>query len=91
MHSSQVAIVTPRPVGCRAVAMGDERLERCSTWAQAVSSQPHGAFSFPVISAARPGAWVAMGEAIIHMLISYGWLVDRRTGDSGIVEGCNFG
>ena len=91
MHSSQVAIVTPRPVGCREVAMGDERLERCSTWAQAVSRQPHGAFSSPMIRAAWPGALVAMEQAVYHMLISYEWLVDRRTVDSGIVEGGNFG
>ena len=80
MHSYQVAIVTPRPVGCREVAMGDERLERCSTWAQAVSRQPHGAFSFPTIRAARPGALVSMGQAVIHMVTSYGRLMDNRTG-----------
>ena len=91
MHSSQVAIVTPRPVGCHEVAMGDERCERCSTWSHAVSRQTHGASSFPTIRAARPGALVAMGQAVIHMLISYGWLVDCRTGDSGVVEGGNFG
>ena len=91
MHSSQVAIVTPRPVGCRELAMGDERLERCSMWAQAVSRQPHGAFSSPMIRAAWSGALVAMEQAVYHMLISYGWLVDRRTGDSGIVEGGKFG
>ena len=91
MHSSQVAIVTPRPVGCREVAMGDERRKRCYTWTHAVSRQSHGAFSFPMTEAARPGALGAMGQAVIHMLISYGWLVDRRTGDSGVVEGGNFG
>ena len=90
MHSSQVAIVTPRPVGCHEVAMGDERCERCSTWSHAVSRQTHGASSFPMIRVARPGALVAMGQAVIHMLISCGWLVDRRTGDSHCVEGGNF-
>ena len=91
MHSSQLAIVTPRPVGCHEVAMGDKRLERCPMWADAVSRQLHGASSFPMIRAARHGALVAMEQAVIHMLISYRWLVDRRTGDSGIVEGGNFG
>ena len=93
MHSYQVAIVTPRPVGCREVAMGtmgDERRKRCYTWTQAVSRQPHGAFSFSMTRPARYGALGAMGQTVIHMLISYGWLVDRRTGDSGIVEGGNF-
>ena len=71
--------------------MGDERRERRFMWSHAVSRQTHGASSFPMIRAARPGALVAMGQAVIHMLISYGWLVDRRTGDSGIVEGGNFG
>ena len=61
MHSYQVAIVTPRPVGCREVAMGNERRKRCYTWTQAVSRQSHGAFSFPMTKAARPGALVAMG------------------------------
>ena len=61
MHSYQVAIVTPRPVGCREVAMGDERRKRCYTWTQAVSRQSHGAVSFPMTKAARPGALGAMG------------------------------
>ena len=61
IYSSQVAIVTLRPIGCREVAMEDERLERCSTWAHAVSRQPHGAFSYPMIRDARPGALMAMG------------------------------
>ena len=91
MHSSQVAIVTPRPVGCREVATGDERLERCSTWAQAISRQPHGAFSFPMIRAAWPGAQMAMGQAVYHMLISYIIRMARRKGDSGITEGRIFG
>ena len=91
MHSSQVAVVTPRPVGCREVAIGGERRKRCYTWTQAVSRQPHGAFSFSMTRPARHGALGAMGQAVIHMLISYGWLVDRRTGDSGIVEGGSFG
>ena len=91
MHSSQVAIVTPRPVGCREVAIGGERRKRCYTWTQAVSRQLHGAFSFSMTSPARHGAFGAMGQAVIHVLISYGWLVDRRTGDSGVVEGGNFG
>ena len=73
--------------------MGDERCERCSTWSHAVSRQAHGASSFPVIMVARPGALVVMGQAVTLMMILYGWLVDRRTatGDSGIVEGGNFG
>ena len=91
MNSPQVAIVTPRPVGCHEVAMGDKRLERCPMWANAVSRQLHGASSFPMIRAARHGALVAMEQAVIHMRISYRWLVDRRTGDSGIVEGGNLG
>ena len=61
MHSYQVAIVTPRPVGCREVAMGDERRKRCYTWTQAVSRQSHGAFSFSMTKAVRPGALGAMG------------------------------
>ena len=43
-----------------------------------------------MIRVARLGALVAMEQAVIHMLISYGWLVGRRTGDSRIVEGGNF-
>ena len=65
--------------------MRDERCERCYTWANAVSRQPHGAHSFPMTGAARPGALVAMGQAVIHMMISYGWLVDRRTTYGGFV------
>ena len=63
MHSSQVAIVTPRPVGSGAaeVAIGGERRKRCYTWTQAVSRQPHGAFSFSMTKNARPGALGAMG------------------------------
>ena len=61
LHSYQVAIVTPRPVGCREVAIGDERRKRCYTWTQAVSRQSHGAFSFPMTEAARPGALGGMG------------------------------
>ena len=93
MHSSQVAIVTPRPVGCCEVAIGGERRKRCYTWTQAVSRQLHGAFSFSMTRPARHGAFGAMGQAVIHVLISYGWLVDRRMGDSStcIVEGGNFG
>ena len=71
--------------------MGGELRERCSTWVHTVSRQTHGACCFPMIRAARPGALVAMGQAVIHMLTSYGWLVDRRTGGSGILVGSNFG
>ena len=76
MHSSQVAIITPRPVGCREELSWGERRERRSTWVRAVYRQHHGAYSFSMTSAARPGALVTMEQANIHLVTSNGRLMD---------------
>ena len=74
--------------------MGDERCERCSTWSHAVSRQTHGASSFPTIRAARPGALVAMGQAVDHVHWPYVQPMachGHTAVDSGIVVVGNFG